>query len=694
MEKNSRRRIRILKSERRVIFSSRTFNSKLFLKLAGDIIHQSIICVQILKYERENRKLFEIEMALPWLQTFTDLMNFINLKETPESSRKLLTELTWSLFYRYYKKNIIFKKPAEKSDFFFILLRNKMLKLDMVFKREYLTVEEYLVYLFKMNLTKEKEILKRCRILNNFYADIDGENLIKFCKENPQFNYDKLKEKAKKEIIELGFKLEDFQENKKNIYIYSIDNYIKIAEVKKDTKNINNVLATPKFFIGSYQKVGIISKGMAIGNLTNELFNDNSIYITVDNCDIVFINKKNSNLKKLYEMVIEKKKKILSEIKNNFFIFRRITDSFFLNKIIPFFQYKLYHKGDIIFAQDSLYEGIYLINSGKVGLSFYSSAIEISSYISNLKNSLKDFKEFVSSLKLFNNQDFDKSELIRSNLGQKSISETNNLYLTKRYDILTIDEFSIFGTNELYDYKTGLYYFTAECLTKEAIIYFLPKKYFYSLLKRENPVYLAVAQTVESKAELMIEKMKLIIRHYEKERIKLINDSENKEENKMKTFNIFKSYRNSFKTLRRNDNNYPRLKLVTKMDEKTYEFPLLLKDKYFQNKNILTEANDDNNNEYNKLIKEKIMNISYKKIGSKTIINNNKITGRFISNIKRRNKTLEEKLFMNKTKFKFKREKALTLPNNFPFNIKNEFPTIVKNNFINYNIKRIYTDAK
>ena len=163
-------------------------------------------------------------------------MNFINIKETPESSYKLLIELTWLLFYKYYKKNLIFKKAAEQGEFFYILLQGKMLKLTMVFKRVYLTLEEYLIYLFKMKLTREKEILKRCRELNKFYADIDGENLIKFCKENPQFNYDKLKERAIKEINELGFKPEDFQENKKKKIIYNIDKYLKISNVKKDAK--------------------------------------------------------------------------------------------------------------------------------------------------------------------------------------------------------------------------------------------------------------------------------------------------------------------------------------------------------------------------------------------------------------------------------------------------------------------------
>ena len=100
MENNIKRRANNLKSERRVLFNSRTFNSKLFLKLTGHFIHPSIVCVQTLRYEQENRKLEEIEKAIPWLKTFQDLMNLINLKETAESSHKLLIELTWLLFYK------------------------------------------------------------------------------------------------------------------------------------------------------------------------------------------------------------------------------------------------------------------------------------------------------------------------------------------------------------------------------------------------------------------------------------------------------------------------------------------------------------------------------------------------------------------------------------------------------------------
>ena len=698
MEKSHKKKGNNLRYERRVIFNSRTFNSKLFLKLTGHFIHPSIVCVQTLRYERDNRKLIEIEKALPWLKTFPDLMNVINLKETPESSHKLLIELTWLLFYQYYKKNIMFNKAAEKGEYFSILLKGKILKLDMVFKREYLTVEEYLIYLFKMKLTREKEILKKCRILNSFYADIDGENLTKFIKENPQFNYDKLKEIAKNEIIKLGFRLEDFQEGRKKKIISSIDNYLKITEIKRNTKEINNILATPKFYIGSYQKAGYITKGMAIGNLTQELTIDNSTYITYDNCDIVYLNKKTSKMQNLYELIKEKRKRVLSEYKNSFYIFREMTENSFTNEIIPHFEYKLFHKGDKIFLQDSLNEGIYLMKSGKVNLYLNSSIMELSIYISKIKNSLKGFKEFISSIKLFKEQHPSESELLKSNIIQNMVpSEKKHLYIQKKYDILTINDSSIFGTNELYNHQTGLYYFTAECATKEAIIYYLPKKYFYDILQREKAVYLAVAETVETKAKFIIEKMKLILKWYEinktnnkdKKDIKERNNSENKEDSK-KSFTVFNNYKNSINNIRRNNIfNYPGLKLYTKTDEKTFEFPILLKDQYFKDKKLFTET-IYNNKESHKTLRDKLINNSCNK--KKMVKTLNSITGHSNKNINKRNKTFEDKLFLNKTKTIFKKNIKLKLPLNFPFNVQNEFPTIVKNKNKNHNIKYMYTN--
>jgi len=507
------------KYSKRGLFMSRTFNSKLFLKLTSSIIQPSIICIQTLRYEPENRKLFEIELAIPWLKTFPDLMKFINMKETPESSHALLIELAWLLFYKYYKKNLILKKASEKQEFFYISLAGKILKLNIVYERQSLTLEDYLIYLFKLKIMHEKEMIKQCRILNSFYADIDGENLHKFINKNPHFNYEKLKEKARNEIINLGFKFEDLLENSN--LISSVDNYLKIFKTSRNIKTFSNgIKATPKFYIGRYEKAGYITKGMAIGTLTEKLSSDNSTYICTNNCDIVYLNKEESKSKltKLYNLMLDKKRKILSKIKNHFFIFSRISNSVFYDELLPHFEYKQYHQGDKIFMQGSIYDGIYLLQHGQINIYLTSSVNEIGNYILNVKNTLQGFRDHILGAKKNNNTKEDEEPItpkIMNDTINLNIEKSIALNEVKKFDILTIPQYSLFGTNELYDYKTGLYFFSAVCQSKEAIIYFLPKNAFYALLYKEKPIYIALADMVQFKVNDIIGKLKYHIKFFE-----------------------------------------------------------------------------------------------------------------------------------------------------------------------------------
>ena len=672
------------KFSKRVIFSSRTFNSKLFIKLARNIIDPSIICIQVLRYEQENRKIDEIESALPWLQTFTNLNHFINLKENAESSHKLLIELTWVLFYKYYKKNVIIKKAQEGEEFFNILLGGKILKLNIIYEREYLTLEEYLIYIFKMKFLHEKEILKKCRLLNSFYADIDADNLHKFFKENPQFNYEKLKEIAKRDIINLGFNIEDFQEKK--IYINSIDNYLKIPTFKKHIKLFTDgIKATPKLYVGRYVKTGYITKGQTIGNLTKDLNTDSSTYICIDNCDIAFVNKKNSNLKNLYKLILEKKVRILSEFKKDFFLFNKITDKVFYNDVIPYFEYKQFHQGEKIFVQNSLYEGIYLIQKGEVNIYLNSTINDLGNYIPNIKNSLCGLKEYISKLDINKGNNQNEEILIKP----KIIHDKNNLTKEKseilneinKYDILKIPEYSIFGTNELYDYKNELYYFSAECISKEAIIYFLPKKYFYSILTKEKPIYLALMEMVESKIKYIICKLKLHIRIFENEFNKKNKKFENKKINRLNLNDLNYTDNNNnlnihfLKNLRRNNLTISENMVLNQKNDKSLEFPLLVKDSKIrlnkENNKInkilgqtLTTFSYKDKNKRSNTVKENINN-NYKKIKIRNIHHPNPF-----SLYNKQTKNYGVKIFLKKEKNK---NIKIHLPNNFPFSIQNSY---------------------
>ena len=687
MENTSRINDSKAKFSKRVLFNSRTFNSKLFLKLTSPFIAESIVCIQTLRYEQENRKLHEIEKAIPWLKTISELNKFINLKETPESSHKLLIEMTWVLFYKYFQKNIILKKASENEELFYVLLAGKILRLNIIYETESVTLEEYLIYLLKMKLIREKEIINKCRLLNSFYADIDGDNLSMFCKENPQFNYEKLKEIAKKEIMDLGFKIEDFQEPKINVH--SIEDYMKIHSIKTHIRSFHSgIKATPRLYIGKYVKSGYILKGQLIGNLTKEFCCDNSTYICIDNCDIGIINKKESNLNTLFKLIVNKKRKILSDFKKDFFIFNQLDDDIFINQIIPHFEYKQFHQGEKIFIQGSLYEGIYLVKSGEINIYLNSSINDIGNYISNIKYSLCGFKEYASLLNSKKHHNPNDEILVKP----KIVNDKTNLTKEKRdilneikkYDILTLPEYSIFGTNELYDYKTGLYYFSAECKTKETIVYFLPKKYFYTLLIKEKPILLSLMEVVESKAKYIIGKLKYHIKCFEA----VINKKNKKfENNKFNTLNLnninINNFAKSIKDLRRNNPFFNENLTNNNKNENSFELPPVKesKCKLFKETSTFgkTISSFSLKDKYHKSVKEKNIFTKYTKINLNTIYRPS--PGYILDN--KKGKSFDGRFGKKEgEKNKNKRRLKLSLPSNFPFNVQNSFykSTLYQNN--------------
>jgi len=658
---------------KRILFNNRTFNSKLFLKLTGSIIDPSIRCIQTLRYESQNRKPFEIESAIVWLQTFPELMKFITLEETDKSSKKLLIELAWYLFYKYHKKNFILRKAAENNEFFYILLGGKILKLSIIFEKVSLTLEEYLLYLFKMKIVHEKEIIKKCRLLNSFIADIDGENLHKFCHNNPQFNYEKLKEKAKQDIINLGFQMEDFHEDN-HILNNSIENFLKIAKVKKNIKSLNDgIKATPKFYIGRYEKTGYITKGQSIGNLTKDIHDDNNTYICLDNCDIVHINKKAARMRTLSNLIIEKKRRVLSNLKNNFLIFNLVNEKFFNDEIIPFFEYKQFHKGEKVFIQGSIYEGIYLITEGEIEIYLDSSINEISNYILNVKNTLNSFNEYYS--------DIDETDDSRENgesIKPKIVDDKSNLDAekaellnkTQKFSLLKVSKYSIFGTNELYDYKTGIFFFSAECVSKEATIYFLPKKFFYASFVREKPIYLSLAKMVEFRVKDVIGRLKNHIICFDKYMEKKYKNTSNKKS----LVSNKNSFMKSLKIIRRRNVNETITSLTKRSEESP--FPLILKDKNisiikdYNNRNtpIPTTISNTLRENVHKSLRDKVFN-QYKKIKKISSHPNAKVINLYNKKIKIEGRRLNISVKNNNKINNFK----VNLPSNFPFSVQNSY---------------------
>ena len=230
--------------------------------------------------------------------------------------------------------------------------------------------------------------------------------------------------------------------------------------------------------------------------------------------------------------------------------------------------YKKYYKGDKIFIQNSCYEGVFFIQKGEIKISVNASIDDLYDLITYLTYGLNGFNEYVSG---FTSKDYIDDQLNQQNQRIKTHrtldNETAQLYLEKNnYELMKIEEYNIIGTNELYEHLTGIYNFSAECISDEAVIYFLPKENLNILLNREKMVYNSFIQLVEFRIKDIIWKIKEYIKISEKKinkikskKIKLkrsffsqIDNNKNNDNKNLKKNNSIKNVSNIIK---RNDLN-------------------------------------------------------------------------------------------------------------------------------------------
>ena len=143
------------------------------------------------------------------------------MKETEESRREILKQLIWLLYRKIFYKNSIIKKIDDINDFLYIILEGYLIKIDLVMYTEVLSLEEYLLYLIKMEIMNEKEIINRCKILNKSFININTNSIKEFCdNSNNIYDYYAIKEQAIKELKDCGI---IFQKKSNIIYIFLIN---------------------------------------------------------------------------------------------------------------------------------------------------------------------------------------------------------------------------------------------------------------------------------------------------------------------------------------------------------------------------------------------------------------------------------------------------------------------------------------
>ena len=199
------------------------FLQTLFTKISGENLRTILPFVEIFKLEPQNRRNSEIQLIIPYIQSLAYFNEFLTLREQRETFIKLINEFVWVLCYEKYEKNTIIKRPKEFPEKFFLILYGSVAVLDLVVTKECLTEEQYMIYLIKMRILNEEEIVRKCNKYNKDILNIDTTDIEQYCNSGFKFKYNTLKVKALRDLYKHNFNIQDYTNKVPNLeeYIFS-----------------------------------------------------------------------------------------------------------------------------------------------------------------------------------------------------------------------------------------------------------------------------------------------------------------------------------------------------------------------------------------------------------------------------------------------------------------------------------------
>ena len=524
-------------ASRKTFFKSKTFTSKLFLRLTKDQINPVIACVQILKFESANRTKKDIAKTLPWLISLQPFNSFITYKEDNNNYENTFIQFATVLYYQYIKQNRLFKQVGDKTNYFYLIMAGTVEELYLVFNKETLTDEEYYVHLIKLQLLNENEIVKRIMYLNSETINFHQETVEQYINNHTKLNYKQLLKKAKEMLLMLNIHVSSYVGS-----TIELQTYMKaIALVVNDNTQTNNLKLIVKsnkdkktFLIPFFIHNKTLNNGSFIGELSpyNNLTKkhiDNVAYYASEQTDMGYINKIEYSNETIFKILKQRMQDIFNQEQTSYYILQNINPSTFASLYSPLITYKQLTKGDKLFIQHSFYNGVYLISSGEFEVSSTRAYDELDNLMILLQASLDNYNEYISplhqgKLPLDNLNELMHNPVFQSNEFLVQSKEKRKIILTR-----INNNKEVIGLNEYYNSKNNLYHFTVECLSEIGFYYFINKDVFTYMLNREHKLKESVKQMVQLKANYFIG----TIDKYKKQFIRSVNGSIhfNKKEN-------------------------------------------------------------------------------------------------------------------------------------------------------------------
>ena len=369
--------------------------------------------------ERNDEDLENIQIYLNTLLYFRRLRLFdpVNVDNTVINISKVIK-------YVLIPKNNYVLKLGEKGNAFYLILKGKVSIMVAEYKKVYLNIEDYLIFLLKLYYFKENELLKETMLLNKhkYVIEDDFENFIKniYIKQRILENEMRKEIKAVKENIKdlKDAKIESksmFSENltkmiekifpdvlnlpeikmiktknneniKPNTYInYIFNNNFKENEVTPDKIisliNIDNYNVFEKgsykpFSIPFYFQINTLERGKYFGHTALETNSKGSItIITLEDSSFGII-EKNDYFRLLSKINRELDMNFYSTLYNLPF-FKDIAKTVFQRFYSSFFEYHLYKRNHLLYEMKKKTNLLYLIKNGRFSIYFNGNIIDL-----------------------------------------------------------------------------------------------------------------------------------------------------------------------------------------------------------------------------------------------------------------------------------------------------------------------------
>ena len=475
------------------------------------------------------------------LNEIPELISFIN-EDNKNITKVILGELSQNMEIKEYNTGKFLKKLLGNNDDFYMVLSGKILEIEIKYIKTIMTFKDYILFLTKLYLLKEDYLYKDCYQRNNeafplhmfcnykknnmklenekneveCTNDMNDINIISLCNDinTKDFNF---KEELKniKNIIKNSAwkKRRQYLKGENPNYDFIIDSFLNLYNYNGNSNNkiLPNVTKYA-VYIPFFIKKEILEPISFIGGLNRpHKMKNYKGYLCLNDSFVIYLDKSllhKNNL--LYKYSNKKKCEVaIEKLFKTHYIFKNINIEFLKTNFGEYFEMYTLKKNDILFKQNEPHKGIYIITKGSFQLKTFQAYNQLNDLNYILLHSLDSYPSFVSEIKnkIINNR-------VKSSYDDKSKekdkkSEKNYLfgyydYNSDKNDIMKNPIFSekakekkeiifciykindILGLGEVYNNKTNLNTFTAECISDEAELFFLRNEIFNGLLSDDR----------------------------------------------------------------------------------------------------------------------------------------------------------------------------------------------------------------